>query len=98
MAERIDITRTQQGIYDVQVVDGAQTTTHRVDASREVVAAVASGATIDEIDLEEKVVRVSFEYLLEREPADEILDEFALNDISKYFPSYQKDIVSRVNA
>jgi hypothetical protein len=41
------------------------------------------GAT-DPIDL----VRRSFEFLLEREPATSILREFRITDIERYFPEY----------
>lgn len=34
------------------------------------------------------LVRRSFEFLLEREPASSILREFRITDIEKYFPEY----------
>jgi hypothetical protein len=34
------------------------------------------------------LVRRSFEFLLEREPASSILREFRITDIERYFPEY----------
>jgi hypothetical protein len=39
---------------------------------------------------EEEVVRVSFAFLLEREPASSILREFSLDVISRYFGDYEE--------
>jgi hypothetical protein len=39
-----------------------------------------------------EVVRQSFEFLLEREPASSILPQFSLDDISRYFPEYEQDV------
>lgn len=41
----------------------------------------------------EKLVRKSFEFLLEREPKESILREFNLSVISKYFPEYEKEVI-----
>lgn len=40
----------------------------------------------------EELVKKSFAFLLKREPEDSILREFDLQDISKYFPEYEKEI------
>jgi hypothetical protein len=44
----------------------------------------------------ERLVRCSFEFLLEREPKESILEQFELTDISRYFPTYEKDIRWRI--
>ena len=44
----------------------------------------------------ERLVRASFEFLLEREPASSILPEFALSDISRYFPDYWDELPRRL--
>ncbi|HET9346995.1 MAG TPA: hypothetical protein VFO05_14980 [Candidatus Limnocylindrales bacterium] len=44
----------------------------------------------------ETVVRVSFEFLLEREPASSILPRFSLTDISRYFPEYPDELARRL--
>ena len=40
----------------------------------------------------DELVRASFEFLLQREPATSILREFSLDVISQYFPSYPAKI------
>ena len=44
----------------------------------------------------EELVRKSFEFLLEREPKHLILRQFNLAEISRYFPEYAKDIITRL--
>ncbi len=44
----------------------------------------------------ERVVRESFEFLLEREPASSILPEFSLDVIGRYFPEYENDLPRRL--
>ncbi len=50
------------------------------------VARYAPGAT------PERLLEVSFEFLLEREPASAILSRFALPVIERYFPEYPREI------
>ena len=44
----------------------------------------------------ERIVRVSFEFLLEREPASSILPEFSLDVIGRYFPEYEDELPRRL--
>jgi hypothetical protein len=44
----------------------------------------------------ERVVRASFEFLLEREPASSILGEFSLDVIARYFPEYEDELPRRL--
>ncbi len=68
--------------YDV-TVEGASR--HRVSVP----------ARFGDEDLE-RVVRVSFEFLLEREPASSILPEFSLDVIARYFPEYEDELPRRM--
>ena len=68
--------------YDV-TVDGASR--HRVSVP----------ARFGDDDVE-RVVRVSFEFLLEREPASAILPEFSLDVIGRYFPEYEAELPRRL--
>ena len=68
--------------YDV-TVDGASR--HRVSVP----------ARFGDEDLE-RVVRASFEFLLEREPASSILPEFSLDVIGRYFPEYEDELPRRL--
>ena len=48
------------------------------------------------VDNPERVVRASFEFLLEREPASSILPEFSLEVIGRYFPEYEQELARRL--
>ena len=41
-------------------------------------------------------MRVSFEFLLEREPTSAILPEFSLDVIGRYFPEYEDELPRRL--
>jgi hypothetical protein len=55
---------------------------------------------IEELQLPEddldKVVRESFVFLLEREPATSIMPEFSLDVISRYFPEYKQTLAQQL--
>ncbi len=40
----------------------------------------------------ERVIKAAFAFLLEREPKESILSRFDVTVISRYFPSFEKDI------
>jgi hypothetical protein len=44
----------------------------------------------------ELVVRESFAFLLEREPASSILGEFSLDVVPRYFPEFYDELRSRL--
>jgi len=79
----IVIVRAGERSYDV-VVDG--TSRHRVSVP----------TRFGDEDLE-RVVRASFEFLLEREPASSILSEFSLDVIGRYFPEYEDELPRRLS-
>ena len=68
--------------YEVTVHEAS---THRVTVP----------ARFGDTDLD-RVVRVSFEFLLEREPASSILPEFSLDVIGRYFPEYDDELPRRL--
>lgn len=83
----ITITPTGEREFQVDVEDGGSQTSHRV--------------TVPERFAEhdpERVVRESFAFLLEREPASSILSRFSLDDISRYFPEYENELPRRLGA
>jgi hypothetical protein len=86
MAE-ISMTTTGEGNFDVQVSEGVTTTHHVVT----VPATLLQDLGLAKSDTE-TVVRESFRFLLEREPAQEILDEFSLDDIPRYYPRYREEL------
>ena len=67
-------------------------TTHEVSVDREVLDDLAPGATPEEL------VRVSFEFLLEREPRESIMREFELPIIGRFFGDYRDEMLRRLVA
>lgn len=45
----------------------------------------------------ERAVRASFHFLLEREPASEIVPRFSLADIARFFPEYEAELSRRLD-
>jgi len=84
----LDIVAADAGEYDVTITDdnGGQTAHH-------VRVPPAMLTDLELSDAQEPVlVRASLRYLLEREPPSAILDEFALDEIARYFPDYPSEI------
>jgi hypothetical protein len=77
--------------FGVEVTEGEETTSHRVIVPKQL---------LDEWGLEdsaaEEVVRESFAFLMEREPASSILPEFSLAIIPRYFPEYRDELPERL--
>jgi hypothetical protein len=78
--------------FQVRVRDGGSETTHNVDVPGD----FESEHGLPLVPLETLVER-SFEFLLEREPANSILRSFTLDEISRYFPEYLEEIVHRLS-
>ncbi len=89
---RIEIAPLGGRDFRVEVHEGQQQTTHRVSVPERF------GEGIDlRHDQLESVVRESFEFLLEREPASSILASFSLDEISRYFPEYPRELARRLS-
>lgn len=88
-----DITITAHGKreYDVRVRTDEEETSHRVSVPEDLIDELG----LPEDDLE-RVVRESFEFLLEREPASSIMSEFSLDVIERYFPEYRRELPGRL--
>jgi hypothetical protein len=78
--------------FGVQVVEGSLTTSHRVTVPDRFVEELG----LPDVDLHH-LVRESFRFLLEREPATSILREFSLEEIGEYFPEYFDEIRLRLS-
>lgn len=87
----IEVTHTGNHEYEVRVAGGGRGTRHRV----RVPAGLRDDLGLGEAD-EPRLLRASFEFLLEREPASAILSEFDLDVISDYFPEYPTEIRARL--
>jgi hypothetical protein len=83
----------ERGRFGVQVREGDQTTSHQV---------VVPPGMVDDLGLTdvdpETLVRESFSFLLEREPATSIMPEFALSDIAKFFNDYYDELRRRLGS
>jgi hypothetical protein len=88
----IRISRLAAREFQVQVREGGRETTHRVTVPERL------GETLEFRDDDlERIVRESFGFLLEREPATSILGQFSLSDISSYFPEYPGELADRLS-
>ena len=77
----------------VTVGDDAAATHHEVSVTTDVLERLAPG------DVEpRRLVRASFEFLLEREPRESILRSFDLTVITRYFPQWEAEIRKRLAA
>jgi hypothetical protein len=85
---QLTVTRGTGGTYNVQTPAG---TSHQVSVPAGFAASLGCGHVGPE-----QLVRASFEFLLEREPAGSILPTFSLDVISRYFPGYPAEIRARL--
>jgi hypothetical protein len=83
--------------FGVQVTEGDITTSHEVTVPTDVLDEAGIAAAEDDADgLGERVVRETFAFLLEREPATAILRTFSLHDVARYFPEFFGELKSRM--
>ncbi len=80
------------GEYGVEVEEGNEITGHKVRLPR----SFLDDLLLTDVD-EELIVRETFEFLLEREPATSILPEFSLEDVSRYFPEFPEELQRRLS-
>jgi hypothetical protein len=74
----------------VTLGDDAGATTHEVTVDRDVLEDLAPDATPEEL------VRVSFEFLLGREPREAIMRRFELPIIGRFFGDYRDEMLRRL--
>ena len=80
------------GEYGVEVEEGNGTTGHKVRLP----PTFLDDLLLTDAD-EERIVRETFGFLLEREPATSILPEFSLDDVSRYFPEFPEELQRRLS-
>jgi hypothetical protein len=84
------VTATDGWLCQVAVAEGGSETRHSVTFTRaDFQRLTTSGATPDDL------VRRSFEFLLQHEPKESILRSFALPEIGRYFPEYEREVGKR---
>ena len=86
MRHVISVAAAGNSRYQVSIEEGATRSDHEVTATPDDVARYAPGETA------ERLLKASFEFLLEREPKEAILSRFALPTIERYFPDYPTQI------
>lgn len=85
------------GRFGVQVTEGDVTTSHEVEVQADVLDELGlAGVDGPTDDVSERVVRETFAFLLEREPATSILRTFSLTDVSRYFPEFFEELQARL--
>ena len=89
--DRIRVTLLDENRFRVTVSDAGGRTEHTVTVAPADYQRLSGGAVTPE-----ELVRRSFEFLLEREPKEAILQTFALSVISRYFAEYETDIARRI--
>jgi len=86
----IDVALEEGDRYLVSVSDAHGRTEHRVTVGAAELERYAPGND------SERLLRVSFEFLLEREPKESILRSFPISTIERYFPEYPEEIRRRL--
>lgn len=90
----IYISHDDEDVFFVRVCDPAGTeTVHRVTVSGDQIRDLGLGAVGTN-----RILQHAFLFLLEREGPGAILSEFALGDISHYYPEFPQEIRVRVAA
>ena len=87
----ISVNMVEANVYNV-VVEGDSQTSHRVHMSQEFYRSLC-GASVTH----EYVLVQAFRFLLEHEANTQILAEFDLSDISRYFPQFEAVLKDRLD-
>ena len=87
----VKITSMAPGQFGVELEEGYEHTGHVVTVPEDFVLDLGLPDTEPE-----RIVRESFQFLLEREPPGSILREFSLSDITRYFPEYPDELRRRL--
>ena len=73
--------------FNVAVKEGQSQTLHRVTMSPSTYHELTGGKVSPE-----RCIQAAFEFLLEQEPKESILSRFDVTVISRYFPSFERDV------
>jgi hypothetical protein len=89
---QLTITELEPGTFGVQVEEGHETTSHQIRLDDDFL----DDAGLDTFE-REALVRETFEFLLEREPATAIMSEFGLDDVQRFFPDLVEELARRLS-
>ncbi|MEK7151044.1 MAG: hypothetical protein AAB783_02495 [Patescibacteria group bacterium] len=84
---QIDVDEIEHGLYDVVVDSFTTARTFRVTLRDKTYEYLGIGRTREEL------IRDAFRFLLEREPKENILEEFSIDDIKKYYSDFEEEII-----
>ena len=91
MSENIQIQPMAEHEFAVEITEGTTHTRHRV---------VVPPDLLDDLGLvdvdEQRLVRESIQFLLEREPATSLYEEFPLDTVASRFPDFADDLRARL--
>jgi len=87
--DKITVNKKDDFEFEVTVGTGSTTTLHTVTVDENYWQKLTGGKIQPE-----KLVKKSFEFLLERESKESILSKFNLSVIQKYFTEYEEEIAS----
>jgi len=93
MAAKIEVLKLGEGKFQVRVAEGASESAHQVTISGEYYKQLTGGK-----HSEESLLEWSFKFLLERESKESILARFDLTEIGRYFPSYERIIMDKLDS
>ena len=103
VSETIEILDMGPHEFAVTVNQGHQQTRHRVTVPQALLDEVGLAPAVEDSDgekglreTEERLIRESFAFLLEREPATSIMREFGLDVIGRFFPEYVSAMRTRL--
>ena len=93
MTATLRVEKLKEGQFRVTVSDARSHSSHVVTVTKDYYEKL----TAEKVSPEE-LVRVSFEFLLQREPKESILRAFDLTVIREYFPEYEGQITSQLHS
>jgi hypothetical protein len=88
----MSVTEQRPGRFVVELTGASRATTHNVDVPAGLAVRLGGAGTSDE-----RLVKESFRYLLEREPNTSILRDFSIDRIGDYFPGWADEIRQRLS-
>jgi hypothetical protein len=91
MGTKIEVKKSADAAYEVRVLEGKSESSHRVTLAEKDYTRLTNGNVAPE-----ELIRRSFEFLLEHESKESILERFDLTVISRYFPQYEHEIKKRI--
>lgn len=80
----IEVRKQREGVFEVTVREGGGETHHRVTMSAQIYANLSGGRVS-----EERLLEAAFRFLLERESKEQILRQFDVTVIARYFPEFE---------